>query len=71
MQAATASASVVDTPAGICAAIRPGVDTATPSRTAVDAGGRPGVERGPSAVGIHRALTNLVFAKGEDRLRHA
>ncbi len=53
MQAATAGASVVDTPAGICAAIRPAVDTAAPSRAAVGAGGRPGVESGHPAVGIH------------------
>jgi len=61
MQAATAGAGVVDTPPGICAAIRTRVDTAASSCAAVGAGGRAGVERGSSAVGIHRALTNQVF----------
>ena len=61
MQATTAGAGVMDTPSGICAAIRTGVDTATPSCAAVAAGGRPGVNRWFSAVAIHRALTNRVF----------
>ena len=61
MQAATTGAGVVHTPAGLCAAIRTGVDTATPSCAAVAAGGRPGVKRWFSAVAIHRALTNRVF----------
>ena len=61
MQTATAGAGVVDTAAGVCAAVRTGVDPATPSSAAVAAGGRPGVERGYSAVGIHRALINQVF----------
>lgn len=55
MQAATTGASVVDTSAGICAAIRTAMDTAAPSRPAVGAGGRPGVESGHSAVGIYLA----------------
>lgn len=61
MQTATAGARVVDTAAGLCAAIRTGVDTAAPSSAAVAAGGLPGVERWCSGVGIHRALTNRVF----------
>lgn len=61
MQATTAGAGLVYTPAGVCAAIRTRVDPATPSSAAVAAGGRPGVERGYSAVGIHRALINRVF----------
>jgi hypothetical protein len=53
MQTATAGAGVVDTPAGICAAVRTGVDTAAPSGAAVGAWGRPGMEWGSSAVGIY------------------
>jgi hypothetical protein len=41
MQAATAGARVVDTPAGIRTAIRAAVDTAAASRAAVEAGGHP------------------------------
>jgi hypothetical protein len=61
VQAATADAGVVHTPAGLCATIRTDVDTATPSCAAVAPGGHSGVERGSSAVGIHRELTNQVF----------
>jgi hypothetical protein len=61
MQATTAGAGLVHTPAGVCAAIRTRVDTATPSCAALAAGRRPCVERGYSAVGIHRALTSRVF----------
>jgi hypothetical protein len=53
MQASTAGAGVVDAPAGICAAVRTGVDTAAPSCAAVGAWGRPGMEWGCSAVGIY------------------
>ena len=41
MQATTAGAGVVHTPAGICASIRTRVDTATPSCAAVAAGDVP------------------------------
>ena len=53
MQATTAGAGMVETPARVCAAIRPGVDTAAPAGAAMGAGGHPGMEWRSSAVGIH------------------